>query len=90
MAILTMATAGGIWTKFDMEVLHTPQEIYRLCGYVVGEGVAVGGRGNIDLDNRWRDLDQIGSLKGHGILQSGVISIRVGRIVCQGKKIIDE
>ncbi len=46
-AIWIRATAGGIWTKFGMEVsLYPssphPQEGYRLCDYVVG---VAGGRG---------------------------------------------
>ncbi len=45
-------TTGGIWTKFGMEILHTP-------GKVIGYVMAVGGRGSIDPGNRWRDVDQI-------------------------------
>ncbi len=51
--ILTLATAKGIWTKFAMEVPHSPE---KFIGYVVGveggRGRGVSGRGNTDPGNR--------------------------------------
>ncbi len=59
-AILTLSTTGGIWTKLGMEIPHTPG---RVIGYVVGvadlRGMGMGGRGNINPLNHWRDLNQI-------------------------------
>ncbi len=61
--ILTRATVREIWTKSGMEIPHTLRDGYRLCCYVVGvaggRGMDVGGRGNFDPGNRWRDLDQL-------------------------------
>ncbi len=42
--VLTLATAEVIYTKFGMEVSHTPGKV---LGYVAVVGV-VGGRGNIN------------------------------------------
>ncbi len=60
MAILTLATAEGIYTKFGMDVPHTPEKV---LGYVMGVAggrvMGVSGRANIDPANSWRNLDQI-------------------------------
>ncbi len=77
-AILILATAGGIWTKFGMEVPRTPRMV---VAYVVGvpsgrgmgvggRGMGVGGHGNIGPSNCLRIWTKFG-LKASNTPQKG-------------------
>ncbi len=58
-ALLTRATAEGIWTKFGLDFPHTPGKVISyVVGVAGGRSTGMGGRGNIDPRNCWRDLDQ--------------------------------
>ncbi len=68
LTVLSLATAGGIWTKFGLEVAHTPRKV---TGYVT-MWWAWHGHGSIDLGNCWRDLDQIWhEIKANKTIRSG-------------------